>query len=65
MAQWQRLPLAVLLEDQVFFPASTRGFTTTYNSNSRESNVLFWPPRAPGTQVVDRQASMQAKHQYT
>lgn len=62
MAQRQRLPLAVLLENQVFFPAPTQGFTTTYNSNSRESKALFLPPREPGTQVVDRQASMQAKH---
>lgn len=31
--------------------------THIYGSNSRGSNVLFWPPRTPGVQVASRAAS--------
>lgn len=34
------------------------------NSSSEGSNTLFWPPQAPGTQVL-QQTYMQAKYRYT
>lgn len=36
------------------FPAHTWRLTTLYNSDSKESDNLFWSPKAPGTYVMHR-----------
>ena len=42
LSSWEHLLL--LQRTQIPFPVSTRPLTATCNSNSRDSNALFWPP---------------------
>lgn len=53
----------LLLEKRKFwFPAPIWRLTTVHNSNSRESDIFFWPTHVPGIHTVHVHTYMQAKH---
>lgn len=51
----------LLYETRLWFSEPIRWFTNTWNSISRRSDALFWPPWAPDLHVVHTLA----KHSYT
>jgi hypothetical protein len=46
-------------EDQFQIPASTH---VAAHNQGREFNTLFWPPKAPGMQVIHRHTGRQNTH---